>query len=169
MALFREMCNIFECTLTLQISMVPANTKYCSFLNFYLINSLSSALYMSSPLVSRADKHITKWESMWPLTAWQLYYMKFTLRSWANKTVFIWLAPLLVCTTKQLRQPLLLPIEYLVYFLIVENSIFYLPTDYDWRIFRLLKQQSVNYWTFEHNAYWGSEITRQNFLQSKCH
>lgn len=31
------------------------------------------------------------------------------------------------------------------------------------------KQQSANYCASEHNAYWGSEITRQNFLQSKCH
>lgn len=95
-------------------------------------------------------------------------FLKFTLRDWATKPVFISLAPY---TPKQLRQPLLLPTEYLVYFLIVENSIFYLPTDYVWRIFRLLviKQQPVNYCAFERNAHWGSEITRQNFLQSKCH
>lgn len=31
------------------------------------------------------------------------------------------------------------------------------------------KQQSANYCASERNAYWGSEITRQNFLQSKCH
>lgn len=93
------------------------------------------------------------------------------VRGWAAKTVFISLASWLEYNTKQLRQPLLLHIEDLVYFLIVKttNSIYQLIAFGGSFDFLVIKQLSVNYSASECNAFWGAEIIRQNFLHSKCH